>query len=85
VVPIDKVTETDHGVVWCDICTGVWESPIPEPILQFKLCVASQGVTEFTHTRSKGLPTRLCNARGVVATAAETVKWLKAAGYVATD
>jgi hypothetical protein len=42
VVPEDKVMETDHGVVWCDIYTGVWESPIPEPILPFKPRVASQ-------------------------------------------
>ena len=63
--PEDKATETDHGVVWCDIHTGVWESPIPEPIIPFKPRVASQGVTEFTHPRSKGVPTRLCDLRGV--------------------
>jgi len=85
VVPEDKVTETDHGVVWCDIHTGVWESPIPEPIIPFKPRVASHGVTELTHPRLKGVPTRLCNPRGVVATAAETVEWLKAGGYASTD
>jgi len=84
-VPEDKVTETYHGMVWCDIHTGVWESPIIEPILPFKPRVASQGVGEFTHPRSKGVPTRLCNPMGVVATAAETVEWMKAAGYGATD
>jgi hypothetical protein len=84
-VPEDKVIETDHGVVWCDLHTGAWEPPIPQPVFPGKPRVASQGAGEYTHPRSKGVPTRLCYLTGVAATAAQTIEWMECAGYVAND
>jgi exonuclease III len=84
-VPEDKVIETDHGVVWCDLHTGAWEAPTPQPVFPGKPRVASQGVGEFTHPRSKGVPTRLSNNIGVAATVDQTVEWMELAGYDAND